>query len=81
MQRRSPSLVRPVVLRERDAAVYVGMSAHWLHACRAGRATDGPAYLRAGRSVRYRIADLDAWLASRVVGGRPPAGSPRGMER
>lgn len=27
----------------------------------------GPAYVRAGRLIRYRQADLDAWLLSRVV--------------
>jgi hypothetical protein len=28
----------------------------------------GPLYVKAGRCVRYREADLEAWIASRVVG-------------
>ena len=27
----------------------------------------GPLYVKAGRSVRYREADLEAWIAARVV--------------
>lgn len=29
----------------------------------------GPRYLKLGASVRYRIADVEAWLASRPAGG------------
>jgi hypothetical protein len=29
----------------------------------------GPAYVKVGRLIRYRIADLDAWLDSRVKRG------------
>jgi len=29
----------------------------------------GPAYIRVGRLIRYRQADLDAWLESRVKKG------------
>lgn len=28
----------------------------------------GPAYLKVGRSVAYRVADLDAWLDARRFG-------------
>jgi excisionase family DNA binding protein len=28
----------------------------------------GPKFVRMGKSVRYRPADVEAWLASRVVG-------------
>ena len=27
----------------------------------------GPLYVKAGRAVRYREADLEAWIAARVV--------------
>jgi len=27
----------------------------------------GPAYIRIGRSIRYRIADLDRWLEQHKV--------------
>lgn len=29
----------------------------------------GPRYLKVGASVRYRVEDLEAWLASRPAGG------------
>jgi hypothetical protein len=50
-----------VTLRERDAAKYIGLSVGFLRASRIGRC-EGPAYVRAGRAVLYRIADLDEWL-------------------
>jgi excisionase family DNA binding protein len=28
----------------------------------------GPKFVRMGKSVRYRAADVEAWIASRVVG-------------
>ncbi len=28
---------------------------------------DGPQFMKLGRMVRYRIADIDAWMAERVV--------------
>jgi predicted DNA-binding transcriptional regulator AlpA len=27
----------------------------------------GPRYVKVGRAVRYRIADIEAWLAARAV--------------
>jgi predicted DNA-binding transcriptional regulator AlpA len=33
----------------------------------------GPAYFRIGRSVRYRLSDLDAWLSERRVTTRDQA--------
>ena len=32
--------------------------------CRGG----GPPYIKVGRCVRYRLTDLERWLASRTVG-------------
>lgn len=50
----------PHSLVEQDAAAYIGMSTAYL---RQGRMRDyGPAFIRCGRSVRYRRVDLDAWL-------------------
>lgn len=28
---------------------------------------DGPAYLKIGKAVRYRAADIDAWLETRLT--------------
>jgi predicted DNA-binding transcriptional regulator AlpA len=30
----------------------------------------GPPFIKVGRLVRYRRADVEAWLASRTVGGK-----------
>lgn len=52
-------------LFEADAANYVGFSTAYLRLCRSkGR---GPAFIRVGRSIRYRVADLDAWLDAHRV--------------
>jgi len=54
------------VIREDAAAKYVDLSVGFLRRARAcGR---GPAYVRVGRTIRYQVVDLDAWLrAHRVV--------------
>jgi hypothetical protein len=50
---------------ERNAAPYLGYTPAALRAWRhQGR---GPAYIRHNRSVRYRVADLDAWLEKHCV--------------
>jgi hypothetical protein len=28
----------------------------------------GPKFIRMGKSIRYRLCDVEAWIASRVVG-------------
>lgn len=64
---------RTAVLNEKDTAMYIGMSVSWLRQTRMngqlkGR-TPGPPFIKIGRSVRYYIADLDAWLEEhRVIG-------------
>lgn len=53
------------VLNEREAAEYIGMSPSFLRQsrCKSGR-VNGPAWIKpTDRAVRYRIADLDAWLS------------------
>ena len=55
------------ILHEREAAAYIGMSVAFLRAGRLGRGTPGPPFVRIGRSVRYALADLDAWLATKRV--------------
>ncbi len=47
-----------------QAAEYVGLSSNTLNRWRY--TGDGPRYLKLGRAVRYRQADLDAWLDERV---------------
>jgi excisionase family DNA binding protein len=33
----------------------------------------GPKFVRMGKSVRYRLCDVEAWIASRVVGSTSEA--------
>lgn len=62
------------LLCERAVAGEYGLSIPWLRRARLER--HGPAFLRVGtRMVRYRRADVEAFLESRVVQpGRAPAG-------
>lgn len=49
-----------LTVNEKDAAQYLAMSVAWL---RQGRMRGrGPAFVRFGRTIRYRIVDLDLWL-------------------
>jgi predicted DNA-binding transcriptional regulator AlpA len=48
-----------------EAAQYVGLAVSTLEKLRLTGA--GPRFLKLSRSVRYRVADLDEWLAARVV--------------
>lgn len=62
--KRTPA-VAPTAVIEKDAAHYTGWSQSYLR--KARRLGHGPAYLRVGRSIRYQLADLDAWLAAHRV--------------
>jgi hypothetical protein len=55
------SKTRPctALINARQAAVYLCCSAQYLAVLRMRRA--GPAYIKHGAWIRYRIADLDAW--------------------
>ncbi len=60
-------------LPEEPAAEYIGMSRSYL---RQGRMNGGrkgrtptPPYLKIGRSIRYRLSDLDQWLEQFRQGG------------
>ena len=53
------------ILDTPEAASYLKLSAVTLERRRIQG--DGPPYCKLGKSVRYRRADLDAWLASRLI--------------
>lgn len=54
------------LLTEQDAALALSLSVRTLQAWRVRGG--GPLFVRLGRAVRYRPADLDAWLdASRCA--------------
>lgn len=52
-------------INTREAARHVGVGASTLERWRLSG--DGPPYLKLKKAVRYRRADLDAWMASRLV--------------
>ena len=54
------------LLTQREAAAVLCLSERTLERLRVTGA--GPRFVRAGRSVRYREVDLEAWIAARVVG-------------
>lgn len=49
----------------KGAAERIGLAAKTLENMRTRG--NGPSFVKMGRSVRYRIADLDAWMADRVI--------------
>lgn len=53
------------VLKTADAAAYVNLSPPTL--ARFRLTGEGPVFAKLGGAVRYRRADLDAWLESRLV--------------
>ncbi len=67
--------VRPALMRDRDAAVYLGRSTSWIRAKRAedvkaareGRPPSGPKWVTIGPSVFYRVQDLDEWIEANAV--------------
>jgi excisionase family DNA binding protein len=56
-------------MTEDEAAAYLDLRPTTLASWRNKNV--GPAYLKVGRLIRYRQADLDAWLNSRLV--TPPS--------
>ena len=64
-----PTLAAPSspLLDERQAAEFLNVTAGTLSVWRCTRRYPLP-YIKVGRLVRYRLADLEAFLASRTVG-------------
>ena len=48
------------LLKEREAANYIGMSRSFL--AQGRMKGKGPIFCKVGRSIRYRLEDLDAWI-------------------
>jgi excisionase family DNA binding protein len=62
------------LLTQREAATLLHLSERTLERWRV--AGDGLKFIRLGRSIRYRLADIEAFIASRIVGStseRPAA--------
>lgn len=50
----------PRLMSQKDLAAYLGKSIAW---CERARWTgDGPVFVKLGRNVRYRAADVLAWI-------------------
>jgi predicted DNA-binding transcriptional regulator AlpA len=61
--------VHTELLTEREVAARYRLSVPWLRRARIER--QGPAFLRVGhRMIRYRSADIDTFLESRIVNTR-----------
>jgi predicted DNA-binding transcriptional regulator AlpA len=58
------------MLDTKEAAGYLGLAAITLQIWRSqGR---GPRYVRMGRAIRYRMADLDTWVDQQTREPEPP---------
>lgn len=62
------------LVTEEQAAERIGLSVSFLRSdrCRGhvGNRTAGPPWYQLGRAIRYRVADLDDWLAQRRIDRR-----------
>lgn len=63
--RRVPTNVTPIAVDVRAASRIIGFSVATLNGWRTKGG--GPPFVKAGRSVRYRLIDLETWMADRVV--------------
>jgi excisionase family DNA binding protein len=54
----------PMLLTQSDAAKYLHCSTRTLERLRVSG--DGPCYVKLGHLVRYRLADLEAWVAAHL---------------
>jgi hypothetical protein len=67
--------VRPALLKDRDAAAYLGRSIPWIRGMRladtravaAGGPTRGPKWIVIHKSIFYRLPDLDAWIGANAI--------------
>jgi hypothetical protein len=65
------SLPKEAMLDSRRAAAYLGCSRQWLAVLRTRH--DGPAYIKHGAWVRYRVGDLAAWALQNRIPTTPEA--------
>lgn len=55
------------LLTDKEAAAYLNLSTSTLAVWRCTKRQEIP-FVKLGRAVRYRQADLDAWLQSQTIG-------------
>ena len=61
------SLVRSDLLNTEQAATYLGVTSRTLEVWRCTKRQAIP-YIKVGRLVKYRKAELDQWLAQQTIG-------------
>jgi len=54
------------LLTQQEVATWTGMSIAWFEMSRFKRT--GIPYVKIGRSVRYRVSDVQNWIDSHVIG-------------
>lgn len=59
----------PLLVDTAKAARRLSVSCSYLEKKRFFGDVDGPPYIKIGRTIRYRLADLDAWAVSHLKGG------------
>jgi hypothetical protein len=67
-------------LTTEGASTYTNYSTQFLEIARHRADGSGPPYIKQARAVRYRRADLDAWMEGRRVVDEPPS-PPKTMRR
>ena len=71
MRNERPAQQLDALLTERQAAEFLNVSERTLQSWRARRV--GPAFVKSGRVVRYRLRDLLSWIDANTVPGSCPA--------
>lgn len=60
-----------IILNDKEAAKYLGLSESFLRQCRSvgnrQGIAKGPRYLKLGRAVRYKLSDLEEWIEENRV--------------
>ena len=51
-------------LNTKQAATHLGLSTQYMEIAR--HKGDGPQYIKLAKAVRYRVEDLDAWMADHI---------------
>ena len=71
-RKEQPMITGQTLLTRAEAAAYLGLKEQTL-ATWASNKRYGLKYIKAGRCVRYRVADLEAFLDARTVGATADA--------
>jgi len=58
------NLIKPRLLNTKEAAIYLSWSESYLKQARMTGNSKGPVFIKVGRSIRYTIEDLDAYINS-----------------